>query len=56
MPDYRLYHFKYGHIYYAEDLTAADDVDAVHRADKLANGEPAELWQEKRRIKVFMAP
>lgn len=56
MPEYRLYHFKRERIQRAENITAADDLDAIARAETLIDGQLAELWRGGRRLKVFNAP
>ena len=53
MPEYRLYHFKRGHIERAENVTAADDLDAVGKAEQLVDVQLAELWRGARKIKTF---
>jgi hypothetical protein len=54
MPEYRLYHFKRGHIHRADSLTATDDLDAVKRAAGLLDGgDAAELWRGARKLKKF---
>ncbi len=54
MPEYRLYHYKRGHIHRADALVAADDPDAVTKARALLDGgDAAELWRGARKVKRF---
>jgi hypothetical protein len=53
VPEFRLYHFKRGHIHRAEELVAVDDLQAVRAAKGMVDELPAELWRGKRKIQAF---
>ena len=53
MPEYRLYHFKGDHIRRADSLTAADDGQAITKAEQLVDGQLAELWRGGRKVRTF---
>lgn len=52
MAYYRLYHLNRssGHIDRAEELDAADDVEAVALAKARQRDTDVELWQERRKV------
>lgn len=56
MPDYRLFHYKHDHIERADILSAADDLDAIRWASKMASGGVAELWRGAECVTIFNAP
>lgn len=56
MPEYRLYHFKRGHIERADNLRANDDLEAGQRAGEMVDHQTAELWRGARKLRVFNPP
>ncbi len=55
MPGYKLYQFEHGHIARTHVVSADDDAAAIEKGRALAGDEPAELWYEKRKVKMFNA-
>ena len=53
MPEYRLYHFKRDHIRRVDNVSASDDGEAIGKAEKLVDGEVAELWRGGRKVMTF---
>jgi hypothetical protein len=53
MPEYRLYRFRDNHIYRVEIVAAESDSEASDKAEKIANGEPVEIWRGGRRVGMF---
>ena len=57
MNYYRLYLLSDdgGHFVGFEEIEAADDVQAVHAAERHCGAQPLELWCGKRKVKSFPA-
>jgi hypothetical protein len=54
MVNYRLYYFNdEGHICAVEELTCADDAEAIRVFECCASDRPMELWHLLRRIKTY---
>ncbi len=58
MPHYRLYFFDgpAGHICKLGEIEVETDDDAMVEASKLVDGQMAELWCERRKVRRFEAP
>jgi hypothetical protein len=55
VSEYRLYHFKRGHIEKVQALAASFDEDAIEEGRRLVGAGLAELWHLDRKIKVYNA-
>jgi hypothetical protein len=57
MVDYRVYYInRDGHICAVEELTCADDDEAIMAFERCASDRPMELWRLDRRIKTYSPP
>jgi hypothetical protein len=51
MGDYRLYFHDFeGHIIRSIEMVCADDAEAIAWAQRIANGNPVELWELARMV------
>lgn len=51
MAYYRLYHISGAHFSRSEEIEAADDTQAIDKAERLSGARSAELWRGGLKIK-----
>lgn len=51
MTYYRLYHIRGAHFSGFDEIDAADDAQAIDRAERLSSDGYAELWRDGHKIK-----